>query len=66
MQQVYADQRYPWAEDVNFLQTGRSSTDVWIERSKRQIRELGGKLLGEGFGSDAQGRAAFVLAFHVG
>jgi len=55
-----------YAEDVNFWQTGRSSPDTWIERTKRQIEELGGKVLAEGFGSDAQSRAAFMLGFKIG
>lgn len=55
----------PNAEDVNFWQTGRSSPDVWIERSKKQIEELGGKVIAEGFGSDGEGRAAFMLGLKI-
>jgi hypothetical protein len=36
-----------------------------VDRAKKQIVELGGKVLGEGFGSDSQGRSAFMLAFSV-
>lgn len=53
----------PFAEDVNFWQTSKTSTDTWVDRAKRQIQEVGGKVLGDGFGSDADGRAAFMLAF---
>jgi hypothetical protein len=54
-----------YAEEVNYWQTGRSSPDTWIDRAKGQIEALGGKVLGEGFGSDASGRAAFMLAFGI-
>lgn len=55
----------PWAESVNFWQTGRSSPDRWIEAAKKQLRGLGGKIEGEAFGQDETGRAAFLLAFSV-
>jgi hypothetical protein len=55
-----------YAEAVNFWQTSRSSSDTWISKAQRQIEELGGKVLGEGFGSDAEGRAAFMLGFSIG
>jgi len=54
-----------YAEDVNFWMTGRSSPDTWIERAKKQIAELGGKVMAEGFGSDAEGRSAFMLGFEM-
>ena len=55
-----------YAEDVNFWQTGQSSPDTWIDRTKRQIEDLGGKVEGEAFGSDSEGRAAYMLVFRVG
>lgn len=54
-----------YAEDLNFWQTGQSSPDTWMERAKNQIRGLGGKIEGEGFGSDGQGRAAYMLGFSI-
>jgi hypothetical protein len=54
-----------YAEEVNFWQTGRSGSDVWMERGKRQIEELGGIVQAEGFGSDGYGRAAFMLVFSM-
>ena len=55
-----------YAEEVNFWMTGKSSTDVWMERTKKQIVELGGAVKAEGFGSDDRGRAAFMLGFTIG
>lgn len=56
-----------FAEDVNYWQTSKSSPDVWLERTKRQIKRLDGRVLAEGFGSEPEsGRAAFMLAFEVG
>jgi hypothetical protein len=54
-----------YAEDVNFWQTGKSSPDVWIERAKKLIAALGCRVLAEGFGSDADGHAAYMLAFEA-
>ena len=53
----------PYAEDVgHYWQTSQSSPDVWIERAKKVIMDMGGEILADGFGS-AGGRAAFMLAF---
>jgi len=54
-----------YAESANFWMTGRSSPDVWIERAKKQIATLGCHVLAEGFGSDADGHAAYMLAFEA-
>ena len=55
----------PYAEDVgHYWQTGQSSPDVWLERAKKVITDLGGDILADGYGS-AQGRAAFMLAFRI-
>jgi len=51
-----------FAESLNFWKSGKSSPDVWIERTKRQIKELGGSNIHEGFGSDG-GKAAFMIGF---
>ena len=56
-------QKTIYAEDLSFWKTGKSSPDVWIDRAKRFIEGRGGKILGEGFGCDASGRAAFMLGF---
>lgn len=58
-------QKQIYAEDLNFWQTGRGSPDEWIERAKRQITDLGGRILAEAFGSDGDGRAAYILGFEI-
>ena len=56
----------PYAEDVNYWKTSKSSPDIWMERTKRQIENLGGTVLAEGFGSEpGTGRAAYMLAFEL-
>ena len=55
----------PYAEDVNFWLTGRSDPTRWIESTKRQIETLGGTVEAEAFGSDATGRAAFMVGFSI-
>lgn len=54
-----------YAEDVNFWRTGKSSPDHWIDLAKKQVVTLGGKIEAEGFGSDANGKAAFMLGFSM-
>lgn len=56
----------PYAEDINYWKTSKSSPDVWIERAKKQIETLGGIILMEAFGKDATGKAAFMLSFEIG
>lgn len=55
----------PMAHKMPYWGTGRSSPDVWIERTKDVIRKLGGANIQEAFGA-ADGRAAFMLRFEVG
>lgn len=56
-----------FAEDVNYWRTSKSSPDTWIERTRRQIEKLGGKVVAEAFGSEPEtNRAAFMLAFSLG
>lgn len=54
-----------YAEDVNFWKTGKSAPDHWIDLTKKQVVALGGKVTAEGFGSDGEGRAAFMLGFSM-
>lgn len=56
----------PFAEDVNYWQTSRSSPDTWTAKTIRQIEKLGGHVMMEGFGSEPMtGRAAFMLGFEL-
>ena len=58
--------KLPYGEDVNYWQTGRSSPDVWIDKTKKLICDLGGRVMMEGFGSEpTAGRSAFMLAFEI-
>ncbi len=55
----------PYAEDVgHYWQTSQSSPDVWMDRAKKVIIDLGGQILADGYGS-ASGRSAFMLAFEI-
>jgi hypothetical protein len=56
----------PFAEDVNYWKSGQSAPDTWIEKAKAEIKAAGGKFVGEAFGSEAGGRAAFMLEFEFG
>jgi hypothetical protein len=58
--------KLPYAETVNYWMTGKSSPDKWIGDAKQLIQKLGGKILGEAFGQDGSGNAAFMLAFTIG
>lgn len=51
------------AEDVNYWKTGTSAPDTWIERAKSEIWAAGGSTLGEAYGRDSEGRAAYLLEF---
>lgn len=56
----------PYAEDVNYWQTGKSSPDTWIDNAQREIKSIGGKILGWAFGMESStGRAAYMLEFEL-
>ena len=57
--------KLPYGEDLNYWQTSSSSPDQWIEKAKKLILQLKGKILAEAFGSDASGNSAFMLAFEI-
>lgn len=54
-----------YAEDLNYWQTSKSSPDTWVDRAKRQIEGIGGTVLAEGYGKQAES-AAYMLAFELG
>lgn len=55
----------PYAEDIgHYWQTGQASPDEWIERARKLIKELGGTILQEAFGS-VDNHAAFMLKFEL-
>ncbi len=55
-----------YAEDVNYWKTGTTAPDTWIDKTKAEIKAAGGKVLSEAFGSDDQGRSAYMLEFTFG
>lgn len=57
--------KLPYAESVNYWQTGRSDPDTWIAKTTKLLREVGGKVTAEAFGKDATGHSAFMLQFEL-
>ncbi len=55
----------PFAEDVNYWKTGKSSPDTLVSKAVEIIRKLGGTNIAEAFGS-YDGRAAFIVQFNFG
>ncbi len=56
----------PYAEDIgHYWQTGSSSPDVWMDKTRRVILGLEGKIIAEGFGS-AGGKEAYMMVFSIG
>ena len=56
-----------YAEDVkNYWKTSGTSADTWLEKAKKLILGINGKIIGEAFGSDpATGYSAYMLAFEI-
>lgn len=52
-----------YADDVNYFKTSTATPDSWIEKAKKEIIAVGGKIAGEAFGMDGDGKAAFRLDF---
>lgn len=56
-----------YAEELNYWKTGSSAPDSWVEKAQGEIRNAGGVLIGNAFGSEAQtGRAAYMIEFSFG
>jgi len=57
----------PFAEDVNYWKTSKSTPDTWLEKAAELIEDLGGKVLGHAFGSDpVSGASAYLMEFEIG
>jgi hypothetical protein len=57
----------PYAEEVNYWQTGKSDPDTWIKRTKTQLEKVGGEVALEIYGLDSRsGQAAYALHFRIG
>lgn len=55
-----------YAEDLPFWQTGRSSPDLWMDRTRKVLMALGGEVMAEAFAQDVQGRAIYMMAWRIG
>lgn len=56
----------PFGEDMNYWKTSTSAPDTWMDRTKKQLKKVGGQVLAEGYGSESvTGRAAFMLGFEL-
>lgn len=54
----------PYAEDLNYWKTSRTSADTWIDRAIDQIEKLGGTVEQHAFGQEPEtGRAAYMIQF---
>lgn len=57
--------KLPYAEDVSYWKTGQSSPDTWMEKTRRCIKGINGKVSGEAFGQEGA-QAAYMLRFQIG
>jgi len=55
----------PSAESINYYKTSQSSPDKWIERTIKIIDQYGGKVLAQGFGSNINSNAAYMIGFEM-
>lgn len=55
----------PYAEDLgHYWETGHSAPDVWMEKTRKIIAQVGGEVTTEAFGS-SDGREAYMMAFKI-
>ncbi|MGD9725206.1 MAG: hypothetical protein AB7R40_22500 [Nitrospiraceae bacterium] len=58
--------KLPFAEDLNYWQTGASAPDKWIDDAQAELRAIGGKIHGWAFGAETNaGRSAYMLDFEL-
>lgn len=55
----------PFAHDVPFWRTSRTSPDIWIDRAKQLLRDLGATDVLEGFAANEE-RGFFAITFKHG
>ena len=56
----------PYAEDLPFWKSGQSAPDVWMDKTKKLIFDMGGKVLMDAYGNESgSGRAAFMMMFEI-
>jgi len=56
----------PYADDVNYWKTGKSSADTWLDRSQSLIEEIDGEVTNVGFSHlPKTGQAAYLIEFRA-
>lgn len=56
----------PYAEDINYWKTSKSSPDTWMERAVKLINAFGGKVVAYAFGTDHSiNRQAYMISFDI-
>jgi len=57
--------KLPYAEDIgHYWQTSQSSPDQWMQKTRKLIENLDGKVVAEGFGATDE-TAAYMMAFEL-
>lgn len=51
-----------YAQDVNYYRTGTTAPETWLEKSKAEIRAVGGDVSGEAY-MERDGQRAYTLLF---
>lgn len=54
-----------YAEDVNYWQTSQKAADTWIDDAIDEIKAISGKVLGYAYGTQSDGRSAFMMEFSL-
>lgn len=55
-----------YAEEVNYWKTSRTGSDEWLDKAKREIRSIGGEIVGVGQVEDHRTMTcAFAIAFEI-
>lgn len=60
-----ATKHKPYADELNYFKTSTQAPDTWIEKARKELVAVGGKITGEAFGMDGDGKAAFMVAFQL-
>ena len=57
--------KLPYAENINYWKTSKSSPDTWLEKATKQIELLGGTVYTHAFGKDDNGNSAYMMVFSI-
>lgn len=55
----------PYAEDINYWRTSKSSTDTWMEKIRKEIESIGGVVNANGQ-FEQNGQTVFLIQFAIG